>query len=80
MLFSDVADWYHRPIAVYDTHAEDTFGQENALGMVTECPVSEIRQERFRLVEPVVNDKIVFGLAAELSDAAPSVLEWMGHG
>jgi hypothetical protein len=66
--------------AVGDRHAKDLFTQENALGMMAKNSVSEIREEGFRLIEPVMDDNVVFRLSAEFGGAALRVLEWMCHG
>ncbi|MGA7766820.1 MAG: hypothetical protein WCA27_11430, partial [Candidatus Sulfotelmatobacter sp.] len=50
-----------------------------SLGMVPKTAMSEIRNESFRLVEPVVDRQVVLCLAAKFSGAAFSVLEWVGH-
>jgi len=47
--------------------------------VVAKSSVTEVRQEGFRLIKPVVNRKIVLGLSAELSRAALCVLERVGH-
>jgi hypothetical protein len=47
---------------------------------MTKRAMAEVRDEGFGLIKPVVDYKIVFGLATEFSGAALRVLEWMGHG
>jgi hypothetical protein len=67
-------------VAVHDDYAEQFLCQKNALGVMTQSAMAEIRKERFRLVKPVVNREIVFGFSAELLGAALGVSEWVGHG
>ncbi len=80
MLFSDVAHWHLLAFAVGDGDTEDALTQENSFGVVPKTAVSEIRNESFRLIKPVVDRQIVLGLAAKFSGAAFCVLQWMSHG
>jgi hypothetical protein len=80
VLFPNVAYGNLLSIAISQCCAKNSLTQEHALRMMAKCPVSKIRKERFRLVKPVVNGKIVFRFAAEFPGAAVSVFEWMGHG
>ena len=60
MLFSQIADGNLFSVAVHDGNAKQFLRQENALGMMPQGSVTEVRKECFRLIKPVVNRKIVF--------------------
>jgi len=79
VLFSDIPDRNLLPVAVCDRHTENRLAQENPLGVVAEGTMAKIREERFRLIKPLVNSEIVFGPATELLGAALRVLQWMRH-
>jgi hypothetical protein len=79
MLFSYIPDMGLFSVAVYDGYAKQFLCQKDALGMMTQSSVAEIRKERLGLVEPVVDREIVFRFSAELSGAALGVLQWVGH-
>jgi hypothetical protein len=79
VLFSDIPDRNLVSVAVCDRHAKNPLTQENSLGVMAEGTVAKVREERFRLIKPLVNRKIVLGLAPKLSGAALRVLEWMRH-
>jgi hypothetical protein len=79
VLFTDVSYRNLFAIAVCDRHAKDLFTQEHTFGMMSESSVSEIREERFRRVKPVMNCDVILGLSAEFPGAALCVLEWMCH-
>ena len=67
------------PVAVCDRHTKNPLTHENSRGVVAEGTMAKIREERFRLIKPLVNSEIVLGLAAELLGAALRVLQWMRH-
>jgi hypothetical protein len=48
--------------------------------MVPKTAVSEIRDEGFRLIKPVMYLQVVLGLSSKFSGAAFCVLQWMSHG
>src|SRR6266852_3316528 len=75
VLFPHIADGNLLAIAVHDGHTKQLLRQENAFGVVAKSSVTEVREEGFRLIKPVVNRKIVLGLSAELLRAALCVLE-----
>src|SRR5258708_6169385 len=80
MLLSYIADRNLLSFTIHDGNAKEFLCQENALGMVTQGSVSEIRKECFRFVKPVMNWEIVFCSSTELPCAALCVFEWVGHG
>ena len=67
-------------VTIYDGNAKQLLREENALGMVAKGPMTEVSEERLRVIEPVVNCQIVFHLSAKLPCAALCVLDWVGHG
>jgi hypothetical protein len=62
MLFSDVTHRNLFAFAVGDCYTEDSFAQEESLGMVPKTAVSEFRHEGFRLIKPIVDRQVVFRL------------------
>jgi len=80
MLFSYIPDRDLFSVAVYDGYAKQVLSQKDSLGMMAQSSMTEIRKERLRLVEPVVDREIVFRFSAELPCAALGVSEWVGHG
>jgi hypothetical protein len=80
VLFTDVPHRNLFAIAVRNRDAKDLFTQENTFRVMSKSSVSEIRDEGFRCVEPVMNGYVVLSLATEFAGAALSVLEWMCHG
>ena len=79
MLFSHIAHGNLDSSAVHDGHTEHLLGQKNALGMVAKGSVTEVCQECFRLIKPVVNREIVLRFSTELPRAVLCVFEWMGQ-
>jgi hypothetical protein len=79
VLFSDIPDRNLVSFAVRDRHTKNPLAEEYSLGVVAEGTVPKVREERFRLIKPLVNGKIVLGLAPELPGGALRVLEWMRH-
>jgi len=79
MLFADVTDRHIVAVSVANRNSKDAFGQENALRVMPERAVAEIREVGFGFVKPTVNRKIIFGFTTELSDTALCVFEWMSH-
>jgi len=79
MLLSDVANRNRSAVKVEQGNTKDAFSQENPFGVVTERTMPEVGEERFGFVEPIMNGKIVFGLAAESPRAVLCVCEWMCH-
>src|ERR1035437_2391530 len=49
--------------------AKNTFGHEDALGVMAKCAMPKVRSDLLRFVEPVVDEKIVINRAAPLIDA-----------
>jgi hypothetical protein len=80
VLFTDVPHGNLFAFAVPDRDAKDLFTQENTFRMMSKSSVSEIREEGFRCVEPVMDLNVVFRLSSEFAGAALCVLEWMCHG
>jgi len=62
-----------------DRATENRLGHEDAFGMVSERPVTEIRDDFFRLVKPVVDADIVFDRAAPFSYAGKGMVIRMCH-
>jgi hypothetical protein len=79
VLFSHIAHGNLRSSAVHDGHTKHLLGQKNALGMVAKGSVTEVCQECFRLIKPVVNGEVVLRLPTELPRAVLCVFEGMGH-
>ena len=80
MPFPDVTHWNLLSFTVGDGDTEDAFAQEDSLGVVPKTAVSEIREEGFGLIKPVVDWQVVLGPAAEFPGAAFRVLHWVCHG
>src|SRR5579864_6994143 len=79
MLFSHIADGNLLSVAIHNGYAKQFLRQEDSLRVVAKCPVTEVREERFRFIEPVMNRQIVFCASAEFPRAALRVFEWVGH-
>src|SRR6202140_1447961 len=79
MLFSHIADGNLLSVAIHNGYAKQFLRQENTLGVVAKCPVAEVREERFRFIEPVMNRQIVFCSSAEFPRAALCMSERVGH-
>ena len=79
MLLSHIANGNLLPFAVHNGNAKQFLFQENAFCVMTQGSMSEVREEGFRFVEPVVNREIVSRSSTELPRAALCVLEWVGH-
>jgi hypothetical protein len=62
MLLSYIADWKLGFLAVHNGDAKDLLCQKDALGMMAKRPVTEVRQKRFRSIEPVMNREVVLRL------------------
>src|SRR5579864_760895 len=80
VLFGNVANGNFVSIGAFDGDTEDSFRQEDALSMMTQSSVAKVREVRLRLVEPVMDGKIVLRFSAELLRAALRVHQGMGHG
>jgi hypothetical protein len=80
MLFPDVTHWNLLSFTVGDGDTEDAFAQEDSLGVVPKTAVSEIREEGFGLIKPVVDWQVVLSSAAEFLGAVFCVPHWVGHG
>ena len=73
---TDVTHRNFSALSIGDGDTEDAFAQENSLGMVPKIAMSEIPEEGFRLIKPIVDWHVILGLAAEFLGAAFRVLEW----
>src|ERR1035441_6415321 len=62
-----------------DGCAEDGFGHENTLGMMTKCAMAEVGDDFLGFVEPVVNALVVSGNAAPFLHAGEGVMVRMRH-
>jgi hypothetical protein len=80
VLLANVADRDLPAVTVLDGNTKDCLGKEYALCVVTECAMAEVGKERLRLIEPVVDDQVIFRPAAKSSCAAFCVLQRVGHG
>ena len=79
VLLSDVPHGDFLPFTVGDRDAEDLFTQENTFRMMTKGPVTEVSKERLRLIKPIMNWQVVFGLPAESLRATLCVLQRVCH-
>ena len=79
MLLPDVADRNFFVIAVSDRLPKDALGQKDALGVVAECAMPEVRDVTLRLIEPVVNSLIVFRPSAEAARTRFRMFYRMSH-
>ena len=51
MLFADESHRNRATVAIDDGYAKQAFQQEDAFGVMTQCPVAEVGKERLRFVE-----------------------------
>lgn len=65
MLFADDPDRYAVPYRVDNMNSELALGLEDALSVVPQGSVAEVRMELLGSVEPLVNLEVVLGVAAE---------------
>src|SRR6056297_1364498 len=79
MLLADPAHGNVPTRAIGQGQAEDTFGLEQALGMVTQGSVREEREVLFRGIEPVMYGLIVRRHPAEFPGRAFGMMKRMGH-
>jgi len=80
MLFSHIAHRNWISIAICDGRAKHLFAQKNSLSVMPKRSVTKVGEECFLFIEPLVNRKIVLGLATEFPGAALRVLHWMSNG
>ena len=82
MLLADETDRNRTTVGIDDRRAEQGFEQEDALGMMPQCAVPGIGEDRLRLVEPLVQRQIVTGRAAPCPPprARSSALRWRCSG
>lgn len=79
MLLCDVAYWDGFAIAVDDMSAEHALSFKNPLRVMPKGPVPNVTEGLLRLVEPLVDRHVVFGLAAPVAYAALGVEDRTGH-
>lgn len=60
--FPEVPDRKYIPFAVCSRDTENLFAQEDAFRVVLKGAVTEVREERLRLVNPILNSQAVVGL------------------
>ena len=65
--------------AIRNRDAEDPFRQEHTFGVVPKRPMSEVGEECFRFVKPIVDRQIIFWLAAKFLRAVFRVFKWVSH-
>ena len=65
MLFANIPNGNSPAVAVHNDVAEEPLGQEDALGMVAQGPMTKVCDLSFRLIEEVVDGLVVFRLAAK---------------
>jgi len=80
VLFSDVPHWDFLPVTVGDRDTEDLFAQEDTFRMMAKGAVTEVRKERLRLIKPIMNWQVVFGLPTESLRATLCMLQRVCHG
>src|SRR3546814_20663420 len=54
MLFTDQSDGHDAASRQRDRHPEEALEHENAFGVMPERPVAEVRYDRLRFVEPLM--------------------------
>src|SRR3546814_5500885 len=59
MLFTDQSDGHDAAGRQRDRHPEEALEHENAFGVMPERPVAEVRYDRLRFVEPLMEREIV---------------------
>src|SRR3546814_10974157 len=79
MLFPDKANGNYAPRRDGDRRSEEALEHEDALGVITQCAVPEIRSDRLGFVEPLVERQIVFRLAAPFADRRKRMVITMSH-
>src|SRR3546814_7422196 len=79
MLLPDKANGNYAPRRDGDRRAEEALEHEDALGVMTQCEVPEIRSDRLGFVEPLVERKIVLRLAATFEDRRKRMVIKMSH-
>jgi len=80
VLFPDVAHRNLLPFAVDDGNAKDSFTQENTFRVMTQPSMAEVSEECLRLIEPIMNRQVIFGLPAKSLCATLCMLQRMRHG
>src|SRR3546814_19288667 len=78
-LFPDKANGNYAPRRDGDRRSEEALEHEDALGVMTQCAVPEIRSDRLGFVEPLVERQIVFRLAAPFADRRPRMVITLSH-
>jgi hypothetical protein len=79
MLLADQPDWNLSSGRDCERCAEKTFGHKDALGVVPERPVPEVRCDQLALVKPAVEGQIVLCHAAKATGGGEGVMPGMGH-
>lgn len=79
MLLADPAHGNVPTCTVGEGQAEDTFGLEQALGMMAHSSVREEREVLFRGIEPIVHSLIVRRHPTEFPGRAFGMMKRMGH-
>jgi hypothetical protein len=74
MLLTDPSNGENSTRGENDSRTEDDFCHENAFGMVTQRPVTEVGSDLLRLVEPIVNRQVIFDSAAPFLQARERVM------
>src|SRR3546814_20407975 len=59
MLFTDQSEGHYAAGRQRDRHPEEALEHENAFGVMPERPVAEVRYDRLRFVEPLMEREIV---------------------
>jgi hypothetical protein len=64
VLFAQKPGGNHAALAIRDRRTENPFRQKNALGVMSKRAMTDVRKERFRFIELIVQLLIVFRFAA----------------
>jgi len=80
VLFSDIPDWNLLSVTVCDRHTKNRLAQEDSLSVVAQGAVTEVGKERLRLIKPVMNGQVIFGLTAKSLRTIQCVFPRVCHG
>ena len=79
MLLADKSDWNLSARRYRQRHAEEALGHEDALGVVSQRPVPEVRGDALGLVEKAVEGDVVVRHTAPAADRRERVVVRMSH-
>src|SRR3546814_3918174 len=79
MLFTDQSDGHDAAGRQRDRHPEEALEHENAFGVMPERPVAEVRYDRLRFVEPLMEREIVVRRPAPAARRGKRMVLTMSH-